>query len=204
MSLSLGCSTDLLILGGKAYPALASGYVYLGECQGFDISTEPQVFQEPLAFAFRLHLATCNVGSTDSQLVHKTFQVTTQAQSWWALWSPLEGSLHVDFVWVQSISQIRKCSSSHFTTTTQVMDCHEYGGLPQRRPRLWIVGTNTYATKSTLASKCGFILDPECFLCRLVLRKVQMAYTFEEENQAFRFSWKDCDVSTAVNSDLAS
>ena len=31
-----------------------------------------------------------------------------------------------------------------------------------------------------------------------------MAYTFEEENQAFRFSWKDCDVSTAVNSDLAS
>ncbi|CAL1146429.1 unnamed protein product [Cladocopium goreaui] len=30
---------------------------------------------------------------------------------------------------------------------SKVMDCFQYGGLPQRRPRLWIVGLNKYAVK---------------------------------------------------------
>lgn len=34
---------------------------------------------------------------------------------------------------------------------SQVMDTWEYGGLPQRRSRLWIVGTTVHATKRTLA-----------------------------------------------------
>lgn len=40
----------------------------------------------------------------------------------------------------------------------QVMDCYKYGGLPQRRPRLWIVGLNKYAVKSTLAFAVRVVL----------------------------------------------
>ena len=40
----------------------------------------------------------------------------------------------------------------------QVLDAWTHGGLPQRRSRVWIVGTTIHATKSTLASGCSLSL----------------------------------------------
>ena len=37
----------------------------------------------------------------------------------------------------------------------QVMDAFGYAGLPQRRERLWIVGTNKYATRSAWTCEVG-------------------------------------------------
>ena len=37
----------------------------------------------------------------------------------------------------------------------QVMDAFGYAGLPQRRERLWIVGTNKFATRSAWTCEVG-------------------------------------------------
>lgn len=86
---------------------------------------------------------------------HVDMIIMAQAQSRWSLWSLLEGSHQLWSLWNllegSSILNLNIFWAPCYRIFAQVMDCFQYGGLPQRRPRLWIVGLNKYAVKSTLA-----------------------------------------------------
>ena len=63
-----------------------------------------------------------------------------EVESRWLLWCPMEG------LWNNS-----SFKKNILLGPWQVLDTWNYGGLPQRRSRVWIIGTTIHATKSTLA-----------------------------------------------------